>query len=136
MKSLKFKNGSPSKVRKIVCSTLIVWGLFAVFCLTIGAMLYSTDDPTAKVGLFSCCALVLAGGIGGIINACIYRGDDAVIPLFSSVISGALYFLISLVIAMGVKIGAVINLACFIFSSLLFITLIRRLFFAFNYIFF
>ena len=117
MKKTRSSNSECSPFRQILLGAIMIWISFFALSLIFAVILYSGDDPTSKIALFSLTAFTTSGGLGTLLNKSFFRCAKTNIALISACLSAIIYLLISFICSGKFSLGAIISASCFLMIS-------------------
>ena len=113
MKKTRYTKGNSSIFKPILLGALVIWLLFFVISLVCTVILYAGNDPTPKATLFSLISFMAAGAIGSLINKKLFGTVATKAPLFSALISAAVFVCLCAVSMGKISVGTLISAVCF-----------------------
>ena len=113
MKKSRYTKGNSSAFKPILLGALVIWLLFFAISLAFTVILYSGNDPTPKTALFSLISFMTAGALGSLINKKLFGVGAAKAPLFSALLSAAVFVCISAISMGKISVGTLISAVCF-----------------------
>ena len=119
MKNNYTSQSTPGFIKGILIGTAVIAAAFAIASFAIALIIYSTDDPTAKTGLFSIIAFVLSGAAGAFINTKLFGQRNTALPFISAAFALVLFFIASLISAGSLSGGHILSALCFAVVTLL-----------------
>ena len=120
MKKSRSGRDSKSGFKSIILGAAVIWCLFIVLSLVFTVVLFSGENPTGSTALFSLISFIASGGLGTLLNKKLFKSCEMNAPLFSALLSAAVYLVISAISSGRISIGCLINTLCFVLISLLF----------------
>ena len=120
MKKSRAARDNKSVLKPIVLGTAVIWCLFIALSLIFTVILFTGENPTGSTALFSLISFIASGGIGTLLNKQFFKSCEMNTPLFSALLSAAVYLVICTISSGRISIGCLINTVCFILISLLF----------------
>jgi len=103
-------------IRGLLYSSIILTIIFFLVTVALTAILYRSEDPTAKAPVYSFVSLLTSGVVGGFVSSRIYGFKTA---LLGAVLVALLMLLLGIIISSGgIGIGAFMNYFCYIATSL------------------
>ena len=126
MKTNKIGHKVRSGHRVLILLTGISLIIIPIIAAIFGFICHSTADPVSGVKLFALIALLVSGALGGIINGKLSGNGGFPICAAATVTASIVIMLVGVVINRGVTSAALMNILCYILTSLFFAFFLGR----------
>ena len=121
----RFKGLKPGALGRFIPCVLISLGVTLLSTLIMAALAASSENPSAKIGLYSLVALLLSAAVSGFISARISPDTGIKYPFLTSLATVLIMLLLSVIMGSSPSGASFMNYGCFMLVCV-FVGLVSR----------